>query len=123
MAIYLGLMSGTSIDGVDAALVQFDDSGNGNHRLGLTLPGLRLLGLRLLGHLHQPMPGALRDELAALNRDAGHNELHRAALAGNGVAELYAGTALSLLAQSGLDTRQVRAIGAHGQTVRHRPGE
>ena len=118
MAIYLGLMSGTSIDGVDAALVQFDDSDDGNHRLGL-----RLLGLSLLGHLHQPMPAALQAELAALNRDAGHNELHRAALAGNGVAELYASTALSLLAQCGLDTGQVRAIGAHGQTVRHRPGE
>ncbi len=57
----------------------------------------------------------------ALNT-AGHNELHRAALAGNALARTYAQVVHGLLKRSGVPAAQVRAIGAHGQTLRHQPG-
>lgn len=98
---YIGLMSGTSLDGVDAVLVDFTE------------------GIQVLAHASEPFPDALRHELLALN-SPGPNELHRAALAANALARLYADLALALKARS--DPQPVRAIGAHGQTVRHQPG-
>lgn len=103
-SLYVGLMSGTSLDGVDGVLVDLSATP------------------RLLAHEHRPFPTDLREELFALNRPAGTNELHRAALASNGVALAYAAVVQALLATSGLAARDVAAIGAHGQTVRHRPG-
>ena len=103
--LYVGLMSGTSLDGVDAVLVD--------------LGGPQL---RVLGHCCAPFPNALKAELLALNSQ-GDNELHRAALAGNALVRVYANQVQTLLTQSQLKRRDIRAIGAHGQTVRHRPQE
>ena len=103
--IYIGLMSGTSLDGVDAVLVDF---------AGDTV--------KVLAHAHRPFEPALAAELLALNT-AGADELHRAALAGNALVRLCAQAVDAVLSGSGITARQVRAIGAHGQTVRHRPGE
>src|SRR5687768_11389613 len=104
MTLYVGLMSGTSLDGMDGVLVDFDSGA----------------GLSLRANHHLPFEPALRDELLALNR-SGADELHRAALAANGVAELAAGVVQALLKQTATPASQVRAIGSHGQTVRHRP--
>lgn len=109
MALYAGLMSGTSLDGIDAALVDFE----------LGAEGLRIA---LKSHRHRPFEPALRSELLALNA-AGTNELHRMELAATALARGYAGLVADLLADAKIGTQQVRAIGAHGQTVRHRPGE
>lgn len=105
MAWFIGLMSGTSLDGVDGVLA--DPARADAPR----------------AHVHVTFDPALRAELLALNTPGGADELHRAALAANGVADAYAGVVRSLLAQAGLAAADVRAIGAHGQTVRHRPGE
>jgi anhydro-N-acetylmuramic acid kinase len=102
--LYLGLMSGTSLDGVDGVLVDFS---------GATLS--------VLAHASAPLPAGLRAELLALNT-SGPDELHRAALAANALARVYGGVVQALLASSQTDARQVLAIGAHGQTVRHQPG-
>ncbi len=102
--VYLGLMSGTSMDGVDGALVDFS--------------GARPVVMHTAS---AQLPAELKAELMAVNT-AGDNELHRAALAANALARSYAQVVQSLLKQSGLAASQVKAIGAHGQTVRHQPG-
>ena len=105
MPLYIGLMSGTSLDGVDAVLADIDGE-----------------GLRLRGHAHAPFEPALRAELLALNT-SGPDELHRVALAANALSRAYAGVIRHLLAEQHIAYGAVRAAGAHGQTVRHRPGE
>lgn len=106
MEIFIGLMSGTSLDGVDGVLAALPEGEP----------------MRVLAHAALPMPAPLRTELMALNAP-GQNELHRAALAANALARLYAEAVQSLLQQASISRDSVRAIGGHGQTVRHRPGE
>jgi len=98
-------MSGTSLDGVDGVLADFS--------------GERM---RVLAHQAAPFPDALRAEFLALNA-SGSDEIHRGALAANGLARLYGSVVGKLLQETGLPPSAVRAIGTHGQTVRHRPGE
>ena len=105
--LYIGLMSGTSLDGVDGVVVDFSGFEAG-------------VSLRVLQHVALPFTPELRQEFLALNR-AGHDEIHRAALATNALMRLYGQTVAQLLAQTGMASSQVQAIGAHGQTVRHRP--
>ncbi|MDH4062692.1 MAG: anhydro-N-acetylmuramic acid kinase [Aquincola sp.] len=107
MARYIGLMSGTSLDGIDAVLAECDKVASGP--------------VRVLGHTHAPYIDSVRAELLALNAP-GADELHRAALAANAVARAYASVVTDLLLSTSTAAHDVRAIGAHGQTVRHQPG-
>ena len=104
-ALYIGLMSGTSLDGVDGVLVQWDAQQH----------------LHVLAYAAQGFASDLRQELLALNTPQGCNELHRAALAGNAISRAYADVVQQLLDQSRTPASHVSAIGAHGQTVRHQP--
>ncbi|WP_293751037.1 anhydro-N-acetylmuramic acid kinase [Limnohabitans sp. Rim8] len=103
---FVGLMSGTSLDGVDGVLAQIDDAGR----------------LNVLAHDFAPFDHAFRSDLLSLNQ-SGTDELHRSALAGNAIARHYAEVVDALLHRARLTAAQVKAIGAHGQTVRHRPLE
>ncbi len=106
MAIYMGLMSGTSMDAVDAALADIEDG-----------------GCRLLDYRQYPLPATLKTRLQAT----------RSAQVAIGVREygeldhelglLFADAARHLLRESGIPATEVHAIGSHGQTLLHRPDE
>lgn len=100
---YVGLMSGTSLDGIDAALVEF----SGEH-------------IRIKATHYRPYEAPLKERLLALHSPS-DNELHRAYAIGNELAGVYAAATHALLQTAATAPAQVRAIGCHGQTVRHRP--
>ncbi len=96
-------MSGTSADGIDAVLVSYEGEE----------------GTLVKTH-HAEMPGALREAIIGL-RHSGKDELHRMALLDQQLAAAYAVAVHTLLEKANVSAKAVRAIGSHGQTVRHRP--
>ncbi|RBH54367.1 MULTISPECIES: anhydro-N-acetylmuramic acid kinase [Pseudomonas] len=100
--LYIGVMSGTSLDGLDIALVALDGS------------------IRLLASHYIPMPEALRVELLGLCA-SGPDEITRCAIAEQNWVTLAAQGINTLLEQQGLAPGAIRAIGSHGQTIRHEP--
>ncbi len=102
--LYIGIMSGTSMDGVDASLVEFHPQGH----------------THIASHNH-PWPQGLQQQLRALAQP-GENEIERLGILDARVAEVFAQCALDLLQKSNTEPQQISAIGSHGQTIRHRPG-
>lgn len=102
MSLYIGVMSGTSLDGLDIALIE------------------QAFDTRLVATLYRPMPSELRSELLSLC-SSGPDELARAAIAEQHWVELAAASIHELLLKQNLAPAQIRAIGSHGQTVRHEP--
>lgn len=101
-SLFIGLMSGTSLDGIDAVLAKIDASGEA----------------RLLGSVSTPFSSELRKALVDL-QSPGPNEIHRENQAANALAVAYADAVKDLLAQVKLSPADINAIGAHGQTIRH----
>ena len=102
MPLYLGVMSGTSLDGLDIALIEQGKQ------------------LELLATHYLPMPSDLRQQLLALCA-SGPDEIARTALAENRWASLAGEGINALLNKQGLSAGAIRAIGSHGQTIRHEP--
>ena len=100
---FIGLMSGTSLDGVDAVLMDF--SGNAN---------------RIIGNAFIPYDDRLRAQLLDLHQPC-IGELHDAAVLGNQLARMYAQAVDELLRKTRIARQDIVAIGCHGQTIRHRP--
>lgn len=102
MPYYLGVMSGTSLDGLDIALIE-----QSQHT-------------QLVATHYVPMPSELRTNLLALC-SPGHDEIARAAEAEQLWVHLAAQGIATLLQQQNLEPTAIRAIGSHGQTIRHEP--
>lgn len=102
--LFLGLISGTSADGIDVALVDFADD------------QCQLV----LGRTY-PWHGALRERLVALGQGGDASSLDELGTLDVQVALAFADAAGALLTEAGIDAARVRALGSHGQTVRHRP--
>jgi len=103
--LYLGLISGTSADGIDAALVRFD-AGSAQLALARTYP----------------YPDDLRTRVLALAKSRASIALDDYGRLDVEIGECFANAALALLQEAGIDGAAVAAIGSHGQTVCHRPG-
>ena len=101
--LFIGLMSGTSLDGVDAVLAD----------CSLARP-------KTLAHAYRPFDAKLRAALTALCT-SGADEIERAGAAAQQLARVYASDVEDVLQAARVGSATVRAIGAHGQTVRHRP--
>jgi anhydro-N-acetylmuramic acid kinase len=104
MGLYLGLMSGTSMDAIDAVIVDFD-----------------VKPLRLVAAAATPFEPALKRRIAALIDSADHVALDELGQIDVALARAFARAANDLMRSSGVDAAAVSAIGSHGQTLRHRP--
>ncbi|WP_193166059.1 anhydro-N-acetylmuramic acid kinase [Microbulbifer hainanensis] len=104
--LYIGLMSGTSVDSIDAVLVDFGEKDT--------------LQTKIVSTLGHPISPALREAILALCAP-GPSELDRAGQLDREIGQVFADAVLSLLDRAGVQPGDVAAIGSHGQTVRHRP--
>ena len=104
--LYIGLMSGTSVDSIDAVLVDFGNTDPPKPKI-----------VTALGH---PITPPLRDAILALCAP-GPSELDRAGQLDRQLGQAFADAVMTLLARAGVEASEVTAIGSHGQTVRHRP--
>ena len=105
LPLFLGLMSGTSADGIDAALVQFPQSGGCHFVHGYT----------------HAWDAATREALIALGQGAEPASMDALGQLDASVGIAFAAAANQLLEEAGVQRSQVQAIGSHGQTIRHRP--
>ena len=101
--LYIGLMSGTSMDAIDAALVSITSS-----------------GIKLLESQTVAIPGPVRSDILALNK-SGDNEIERMMVLDNRLGHLFADAVMQLLEKASQTADNITAIGSHGQTLRHRP--
>jgi anhydro-N-acetylmuramic acid kinase len=106
VALYAGLMSGTSMDGVDAVLLDIDDATG---------------AMRVRGSLHEDYPPELLQQLRAAVENPHATHLDQLGALDVQIGERFAQCALNLLRAAGVAPRELRALGSHGQTVLHRP--
>jgi anhydro-N-acetylmuramic acid kinase len=104
MGLYLGLMSGTSMDAIDASLVDFD-----------------VTPLRIVAASATPFDPELKRRIASLIESANHVALDELGQIDVALARAFAQAATALLRDAGVSTGAVTAIGSHGQTIRHQP--
>jgi len=101
-SLYIGLMSGTSVDAIDAVVVDFSN------------------GYELVATLQHEIPPHLRNQILSLC-EPGENEISRMGRADIQMATEFSTAVLGILEQNQLSARDIIAIGCHGQTIRHEP--
>lgn len=102
-SLYIGLMSGTSLDGIDVALVDFADN------------------TKLIHAGHYPIPEPLREELLRLSQSNSAITLEQVGQLDTALGQAFADAVLAFCQKNAIHPKQVRAVGSHGQTVRHNP--
>ncbi len=102
-SLYIGLMSGTSMDGIDSAVVDCSDG-----------------EIRMLATHEHPIPEDTRDKISAISH-SGDDEIERMGRLDRELGQLFAAATMELLQSSHIEARDIAAIGSHGQTIRHRP--
>jgi len=102
--LYAGLMSGTSMDGIDAALVEFDGS-----------------QIKLIASHSHSIPADLKAKLSLLSLNSESSTIDMLGEADAELGDLFADAINKLLSSAGIQANQVTGIGSHGQTIRHRP--
>lgn len=102
--LYIGLMSGTSMDGIDAALVDFKDN-----------------QIRLVDSYSHSIPKSLKEKLKLLSLDAPEASIDMLGEADTELGLVFAEAVNLLISKAGITSKQVIAIGSHGQTIRHQP--
>lgn len=100
---FIGLISGTSADGIDAALVRVSPR------------------VEVLAASTTPYAAALRETILRVSQLDAKLDLDEFGALDSAIGEAFADAALALLAGAGIEAAQIRAIGSHGQTLRHRP--
>jgi anhydro-N-acetylmuramic acid kinase len=101
--LFIGVMSGSSLDGIDVALTEFTNT-----------------SIKVVATHFQPYSNTIKTALLDLHFPS-DNELEKSALMANQLARLYGEAINTLLAENGLIASQISAIGCHGQTIRHKP--
>lgn len=107
--LFLGLISGTSADGIDAAIVHFDDRADG------------ALDAQLRFGATYPWDPALRERLVTLGQQTATLTLDDVGELDVRIADAFAEAALAAIGDAGLSAADIAALGSHGQTLRHRP--
>lgn len=102
--LYIGLMSGTSVDGIDAALVDFSDSQS-----------------KLIGSFYQEYTPDIRQLILSLCQSSS-DEINRMGDLDVTLGKAFANAVKALLKNQGMAPSSIKAIGSHGQTIRHHPG-
>ncbi len=103
-SLYIGLMSGTSMDGIDAALVEFS-----NRRC------------QVIATRNHEYPVELREALITATREPKHCTVDTIGSLDNWVGEIFRDATLQLISDANKNAEQIVAIGSHGQTLRHQP--
>lgn len=103
--LFIGLMSGTSLDGMDAVLVDF---------------GKTLQDIKIMGHSYLPYEDAFKETLLKLHTPNTH-ELEESLMTGNTISEKAYDVIKALLKKTNITFKDIKAIGFHGQTIRHQP--
>ena len=103
--LYIGMMSGTSADGIDAVIVETSFANN---------------RFRLIATHSQPFPATTKQQIESLF-DPSNTEIDRLGELDRVLGHLYGECALALLTQANISASAITAIGNHGQTLRHRP--
>jgi len=102
--LYAGLMSGTSMDGIDAALVEFDGT-----------------DMKLIASHSHSIPDTLKEKLSLLSLNDKKSSIDMLGEADTELGQLLADATNQLLSIANIKAEQVSGIGSHGQTIRHRP--
>ena len=103
--LFIGLMSGTSLDGMDAVLVNF---------------GEKPQDIKIMGHSYVPYEDTIKEALLKLHSPY-VNELEESLIIGNSVSKKAYEAIEALLKQTNIASKDIQAIGFHGQTIRHQP--